>query len=605
MERKTADILLQYEKEVQHVRTLFEEQQDRPPLCKNQPPLAGAIGWSHSLFVRIRRSIAKFQSMEELLQSEQGKEVSKTFVSVSKAIRHYEQGKFEEWRETVNAKAMSLLKQPIFKAVSSTDGVEVPPERRDGTETTLVNFDSELTTLIRESKYLDRMGFAVPETALNVTLQEDKYHGYVEALKAMLAAHAQISESLSSVEVQLLQPRIAELRTCLDKGFTLLNWNSLSIPEFTMSCTRAINKFNGLVKQIQKNASIIKDIVVKISTAELVSKPSAANSDVPELSELYEESERVRTTTLEGLVRQYHQIGPLLIKQEEMVVSSNTGRSPQLRKYYAHWEAQIFGALQAMVSKALTQCLQLLSPKATDSKGGAGRPLFRVGAILSAPEVLVSPPLAEVNKFLSRMVKALVSAAATALAMPHPLAMPRTPPYAPLDTLTHPHTPLTTLTHTHTPSHTLAHPRTPSHTLAHPRTPSHTLAHPQVECCRSFVRWMDGTCIETPPQFVSEDEDPVVFSFFSDLERSPDVARLTLTVTRAIEKTFGRVNKQLDQYRRYDQLWKVDKAQHLSKFEQRNPTTVMFDSRLQSFSKAVQDARAMPHELEVRLHAST
>ena len=567
MERKTADILLQYEKEVQHVRTMFEEQQDKPPLCKNQPPLAGAIGWSHSLFLRIRRSIAKFQSMEELLQSEQGKEVSKTFVSVSKAIRHYEQGKFEEWRETVNAKAMSLLKQPIFKAVKG--GAEVPPERRDGTETTLVNFDSELTTLIRESKYLDRMGFAVPETALNVTLQEDKYHGYVEALKAMLAAHAQISESLSSVEVQLLQPRIAELRTCLDKGFTLLNWNSLSIPEFTMSCTKAINKFNGLVKQIQKNASIIKGVVDKISTAELVSKPSAANSDVPELSELYEESERVRTTTLEGLVRQYHQIGPLLIKQEEMVVSSNTGRSPQLRKYYAHWEAQIFGALQAMVSKALTQCLHLLSPKGTNAKGGAGRPLFRVGAILSAPEVLVSPPLAEVNKFLSRMVKALVQCCHY-----HPL-----------------------LYCTLLPCH--AFPLTPPH------TPLYPLTHPQVECCRSFVRWMDGTCIETPPQFVSEDEDPVVFSFFSDLERSPDVARLTLTVTRAIEKTFGRVNKQLDQYRRYDQLWKVDKAQHLSKFEQRNPTTVMFDSRLQSFSKAVQDARAMPHELEVRLHAST
>ena len=405
MERKTVDILVQYEKEVQHVRTMFEEQQARPPLCKNQPPLAGAIGWSHSLFLRIRRSIAKFQSMEELLQSEKGQEVSKTFVAVSKAIRHYEQGKFEEWRETVNAKAMSLLKQPIFKAVK--DGVEVPPERRDGTETTLVNFDAELSILIRESKYLDRMGFAVPETALNVTLQEDKYHGYVEALKAMLAAHAQISESLSSVEVQLLQPRIAELRTCLDKGFTLLNWNSLSIPEFTMSCTRAINKFNGLVKQIQKNASIIKGVVDAISTAELVSKPSA-DRDVPELSELYEESERVRTTTLEKLVRQYHQIGPLLIKQEEMVVSSNTGRSPQLRKYYAYWEGQLFGALQAMVSKALTQLLHVLLPKGADAKGGAGRPLFRVGAILSAPEVLVSPPLAEVNKFLSRMVKALV-----------------------------------------------------------------------------------------------------------------------------------------------------------------------------------------------------
>ena len=94
------------------------------------------------------------------------------------------------------------------------------------------------------------------------------------------------------------------------------------------------------MKQIQKNAYIIKGVVDAISTAELVSKPSAER-DVPELSELYEESELVRTKTLEGLVRQYHQIGPLLIKQEEMVVSSNTGRSPQLRNYYAYWEGQI------------------------------------------------------------------------------------------------------------------------------------------------------------------------------------------------------------------------------------------------------------------------
>ena len=44
MERKTADILLQYEKEVGHVKQLFEEKQEDPPLCKNQPPLAGAGG---------------------------------------------------------------------------------------------------------------------------------------------------------------------------------------------------------------------------------------------------------------------------------------------------------------------------------------------------------------------------------------------------------------------------------------------------------------------------------------------------------------------------------------------------------------------------------
>ena len=37
---------------------------------------------------------------------------------------------------------------------------------------------------------------------------------------------------------------------------------------------------------------------------------------------------------------------------------------------------------------------------------------------------------------------------------------------------------------------------------------------------------------------------------------------MTSTITRTIVKTFGRVTKQLDTYRKYDQLWKLDKQQH-------------------------------------------
>ena len=116
--------------------------------------------------------------------------VSQKFVAVSKAIRRYEKGKFEEWRETVNKRAMDCLKQPIFRLA---DDDSVPPEKAK----ILVNFDEQLVVLIRESKYLDRMGFAVPETALNVTLQEDKYHQYVESLNAMLAAYSAVLDSLS------------------------------------------------------------------------------------------------------------------------------------------------------------------------------------------------------------------------------------------------------------------------------------------------------------------------------------------------------------------------------------------------------------------------
>jgi hypothetical protein len=35
----------------------------------------------------------------------------------------------------------------------------------------IVNFHPDLTEIIRESKYLDRLGLSLPETAMNVTLQ--------------------------------------------------------------------------------------------------------------------------------------------------------------------------------------------------------------------------------------------------------------------------------------------------------------------------------------------------------------------------------------------------------------------------------------------------
>ena len=221
-----------------------------------------------------------------------------------------------------------------------------------------------------------------------------------------------------------------------------------------------------------------------------------------------------------------------MIKVEEMVVNTNSGKSPRMAAYYGYWEQQIFAALTRMVISSLQTCQTLVSPAPTGEGGapalpGAALALFRVSAVLSAPEVHVSPPLPDINKLFSKIVKSLV------------------------------------------------------------------------ESTRTFVRWMHGTCMETAPQSVNEDEDPVVFSFYPDIASNQEIVGLVSVITRTVAKTFGHVNKRLDTYRKYDQLWKMDKQQHLTKFEQKNPTVVQFDSRLQSYSRVVVDAQAMDKEIDV------
>ena len=75
MMQKFSDILHQFERELESINQLFLDNKDDPPISRNQPPVAGAIGWSHSLFYRIKQTVLRFQTMKELIDSEAGRSV--------------------------------------------------------------------------------------------------------------------------------------------------------------------------------------------------------------------------------------------------------------------------------------------------------------------------------------------------------------------------------------------------------------------------------------------------------------------------------------------------------------------------------------------------
>jgi dynein heavy chain len=88
----------------------------------------------------------------------------------------------------------------------------------------VVNFAPELKEMIRETKYLDRMGLSIPEVALNVALQEKKYYNLVERLNAMLLSYREVFSRLSATEKRLLQTRVDALQNVLKPGYDPLNW---------------------------------------------------------------------------------------------------------------------------------------------------------------------------------------------------------------------------------------------------------------------------------------------------------------------------------------------------------------------------------------------
>jgi len=495
---KFSDILGRYKEEVQLVKQLFESHRADPPTFKNQPPVAGAIAWSKALFHRIKKSIIRFQSYEDMLSGEEGQLVTRYYVTVGRMVREFENGLFEEWKAKVEDAVVQHLKSPILK---------------EENKTIVVNFSMELHAVIREAKYLDRMGLPVPENALNVALQEDKYIEFAEGLKVMLAHYHSVVASLTPAEGELLSGKLRELEDTIRFGFDPLNWNSLAIKDYIERCTRHINEFSTTLKQVQMSASNIESVVISIMNANLVDPGDIIGKETMDMQEFYEILERKRATVVEGLVKKYRTIREQMGKIEGIVAGTGTHKSPLLANYYAYWEKLIFRALTQCIYKALGTFNSYLNI-GKDLSSSKHPPIFKVISRLVAPDIVVTPALTDMHKLFTKMVKNTV------------------------------------------------------------------------ESTKTFNRWMRGSCIEVLPQnFHGEEEEPVIFSFYSDISADPAVIKMMLTLNQAAQKAFAGMKKFLDKWKRYSSLWKHDKTALLEKFVKTNPTYVDYEDKLTYYRK--------------------
>uniref|UniRef100_H3BAL0 Dynein axonemal heavy chain 10 n=1 Tax=Latimeria chalumnae TaxID=7897 RepID=H3BAL0_LATCH len=522
MMQKFNDILAQYCKEVDIMNSIFTKHLDNPPLNKNQPPVAGAIYWERSLFDRMKQTIIRFQEVEEMLSSEQGKAARARYLEVAKQMKEYEDKKYERWREETEQILPGLLKKSLLVKIHPS-GVDNYID--DKNVHYMVNFAPELQEIISETKYMEQLGFPVPELARNVALQEDKFIRHTDGLKHMLVRFHALMASLNEAESHLLDSYIRDLLRVFRSGYKRLNWNSLGIGDYIQRCSHAMGKFESVVNQIQKNAH---DIDNKLSAIESINlfkfPPPKISGELPGVKEFYDHIEHERAKDIVLAVRKYSAIGPLLTKMEGLVVHTNTGKASKLGLYYAYWERKVYSTITKMILKSL---------QFFNSTVVRNVPLFQTETILSAPEIVLHPNPNEIYKLTVQSIRDCV------------------------------------------------------------------------ETSKRFIRWMHGTCIDCTPQHVEGEDEPIIFSFFSDISQNPQIIEQAVSISQNIHKILLSLTKYLNQWKRYRTLWKLDKAIVMEKFAAKKPSCVSYDDKLQFYSKIAQEVAQqslIKDEQCIRLH---
>ncbi len=64
-----------------------------------------------------------------------------------------------------------------------------------------MNFAPELSQVISEAKYLEKLGFPIPDLARSVALQEEKFIAFQDGLNHVLHRYHHVLASLTDAEV--------------------------------------------------------------------------------------------------------------------------------------------------------------------------------------------------------------------------------------------------------------------------------------------------------------------------------------------------------------------------------------------------------------------
>uniref|UniRef100_A0A2K5DJP1 Dynein axonemal heavy chain 10 n=1 Tax=Aotus nancymaae TaxID=37293 RepID=A0A2K5DJP1_AOTNA len=492
------------------INKIFVQNLENPPLYKNHPPVAGAIYWERSLFFRIKHTILRFQEVQEILDSDQGQEVKQKYLEVGKRMKEYEDRKYEQWMEATEQALPALMKKSLL--TKSSTAAEEPSTLERGT-VFAVNFSPALREIINETKYLEQLGFTVPELARNIALQEDKFLRYTDGVQRMLDHYHVLIGTLNEAESVLLNDHSQELLRVFRSGYKRLNWNSLGIGDYITWCKQAIGKFESLVHQIHKNADDISSRLALIEATNLFKYPAAkSEEELPGVKEFFEHIERERARDVDHMVRWYLAIGPLLTKVEGLVVHTNTGKAPRLASYYEYWEKKIYEVLTKLILKNLQSFNSLILGNV---------PLFQIETILTAPEIILHPNTNEIYKMCFHCVRNCV------------------------------------------------------------------------EVTKHFVRWMNGSCIECPPQ-KGEEEEVVVINFYSDISLNPQIVEQAVMIPQNVHRILINLMKYLQKWKRYRPLWKLDKAIVMEKFAAKRPPCVAYDEKLQFYSKITYEVTRHP-----------
>ncbi|NXA80882.1 DYH9 protein, partial [Thryothorus ludovicianus] len=340
-----------------------------PPLHKNVPAVAGALGWARELRARIQRPWEHLRHIPQLsLDSARGRRMMQKYEEMMQLLDRYQEKLYLDWSQTVSEKSQYNLAQPLI--------------RRDAqTKLITVNFDPQLVSVLREVSYLRGSGAgAIPPAAAEIYSCKESFQQLVASLELMGSSYNKVLRTLLEVEYPLVQGQLQDIDLRLREAEETLTWRMEGVWDHISGVMGDICDLEQRVQKAKGNVEEIQSIVQSWGSPIFERKDSKREA-VLSLGECQECLERRYS-----LVRECGQRIHSLVKENQSLLLADPA-SAAWKVYLDYVDEIVLDGFFTAIESSLKYLLEN-----TDPQAGLA-PLFEVQLDLVVPDLVFHPPL--------------------------------------------------------------------------------------------------------------------------------------------------------------------------------------------------------------------
>ncbi|NWV12184.1 DYH9 protein, partial [Ptilonorhynchus violaceus] len=340
-----------------------------PPLHKNVPPVAGALGWVRELRARIQGPLEHLRQFPPLsLDSAHGRRVMEKYEEMIRLLDRYQEKLYSDWSQTVSEKSQYNLTQPLL-------------QRDPETKLITVNFDPQLVSVLREVSYLwgSRAG-AIPPTAAEIYSCKESFRQLVASLELMGNRYNKVLGTVLEVEYPLVRGQLQDIDLRLKEAEETLTWKMEGVWGHISGVMDDVHDLEQRVQKAKDNVEEIQSIVHSWGSPVFERKDSKREA-VLSLEECQERLDRRCS-----LVRESGQRIHALVKENQSLLLADP-ESDAWKVYLDYVDEIVLDGFFTAIEFSLQYLLEN-----TDPKAGLA-PLFEVQLDLVTPDLVFHPSL--------------------------------------------------------------------------------------------------------------------------------------------------------------------------------------------------------------------